>query len=122
MKKNNEIKSLRAEITRPKVRLSELDPKVEPTSVVCGHDIVLEHLRKLMKQHGLPGLAQLAAVDEKHGWYTTNIVPDTLGTLLESAEPVRDFLSVFSEKGVWETLEAAFRGETLEPATVQSLL
>ncbi len=115
MKKSDEIKNLRAEITRLKVRLSELDPKVEPTSVVCGHDVALENLRKLSTQHRLTGLAQLAAVDERHGWYTTNVVPEKLRALLESGEPVRDFLSAFLEAGVWEALEAAFHGETLEP-------
>lgn len=46
MERNEEIKFLRQEITRLKVRLNELDKEVEPTSVSCGHDVVLEHLRK----------------------------------------------------------------------------
>ena len=60
MDKNTEIKSIREEITRLKIRLKELDNTTEPTSMVCGHDIVLAHLRKLTDQYELSGLCQLA--------------------------------------------------------------
>lgn len=113
MDTNTETKSLREEITRLKIRLSELDNATEPTSVACGHDIVLDHLRKLTKQHELSGLSQLAGLDEKHGWYTTNVEPSKIRTLLENGDTLREFLSVFCEKGVWEALESAYHGELI---------
>ena len=108
---NTEIKSIREEITRLKIRLKELDGITEPTSMVCGHDIVLEHLRKLAEQYELSGLCQMAGTDTKHGWYTTNIEPNKIRNLLEDGETLREFLSLFCKKGVWEVLELAFHGE-----------
>ena len=112
--KYSEIKHLRKEITRLKNRLSELDESEEPTSVVCGHDVVLEHLRKLSKQHGLSGLSQLACCDKNHGWYTTNVEPSKIGILLGDSRPVTNFLKLFCHDGVWETLESAYQGEDLQ--------
>ena len=108
---NTEIKSIREQITRLKMRLNELDGITEPTSMVCGHDIVLEHLKKLAEQYKLSGLCQLAGTDTKHGWYTTNIEPNKIRNLLEDGETLREFLSLFCKKGVWEVLELAFHGE-----------
>ncbi len=113
MTRNEEIMALRQEITRLKVRLYELDKTEEPTSLVCGHDVVLEHLRKLTQQQGAKALAQLACFDTKHGWYTTNIEPTKLRPLLEDGATVRDFLSLFCREGVWEVLEGAYHGEDL---------
>lgn len=107
-----EIKRLRQEITRLKVRLHELDDSSEPTSVACGHDVALEHLRKLASQHGLTGLCQMTGTEEGHGWYTTNIVPQQLRALLEGGAVVREFLGLFCAPGVWEALTAAFHGES----------
>lgn len=111
MDRNEEIRSLREEITRLKLRLSELDKTTEPTSAVCGHDIVLEHLRKLTKQHGLNGLCQLAGTDNKHGWYTTNIEPSKIKLFLNGSDTLREFITIFSLNGVWEALEAAYYNE-----------
>ncbi len=108
---NEEIRHLREEITRLKLRLNELDKNEEVPSTVCGHDVVLEHLKKLSNQHGLQALAQLACYDSKYGWYTTNVEPTKLRALLEDSETVRDFLSLFCREGVWEVLDAAYHGE-----------
>lgn len=56
-------------------------------------------------------LCQLAGTDNEHGWYTTNIAPNNIRVLLEDGDTVRDFLSAFCEKGVWEALESAYHGE-----------
>lgn len=109
--KNAEMLKLRQEITRLKVRLNELDGDYEPTSVSCGHDVVLAHLKKLMEQHELPGLCQIAGADKKHGWYTTNIVPEKIRVSLESADVLREFLAPFCLPGVWEALAGAYHGE-----------
>ncbi len=108
---NTEIKSIREEITRLKLRLKELDGTTETTSMVCGHDAVLDHLRKLTAQYELSGLCQMAGTDAKHGWYTTNIEPNKIRSLLENGETLRDFLSLFCKEGVWEVLERAFHDE-----------
>jgi hypothetical protein len=55
----------------------------------------------------------LAGLDEKHGWYTTNVEPSKIRTLLENGDTLREFLSVFCEKGVWEALESAYHGELI---------
>ncbi|MGI6537919.1 MAG: hypothetical protein ACOX22_06220 [Caldicoprobacterales bacterium] len=102
--KNDEIRTLREEITRLKIRLSELDDTAEPTSAVCGHDVVLDHLRKLTEQHHLQGLCLLAGTDCEHGWYTTSIIPNNIKALLEDGNTVRTFLSIFCQEGVWEAL------------------
>lgn len=108
---NNEIKHLREEITRLKIRLRELDGTTETTSMVCGHDVVLDHLRKLVEQHELSGLCQLAGTDSNHGWYTTSIEPNKIKFFLEDSETLREFLSLFCKKGVWEIMEQAFYNE-----------
>lgn len=115
--RNAEILRLRAEITRLKVQLNELDSEYEPTSVACGHDVVLAHLRKLKEQHGLSGLCQLAGIDQNHGWYTTNIIPDRIRAFLEDASALRGFLAQFSAPGVWEALAQAFHGELIVDAS-----
>lgn len=108
---NEEKKRLREEITRLKMRLSEIDETVEPTSQVCGHDVVLDHLKKLCEEHNLEGLCQLAGSHNQYGWYTTNIEPSKIKPLLESGDAVRDFLEVFTVAEAWETLESAYRKE-----------
>lgn len=112
LNRKEEIKFLRAEITRLKVRLNQLDSSAEPTSVVCGHDVALNHLRRLKEQHEFSGLCQLAGTHDGHGWYTTNVVPDRLRALLEGGGACRDFLSIFCLPGVWEALEAAYYNDS----------
>ena len=110
---NEEKKHLREEITRLKMKLAELDETVEPTSQVCGHDVVLEHLKKLSEEHGLTGLCQLAGSHAEYGWYTTNIEPSKIRALLESGDALRSFLEVFMVKGAWEYIEAAYHKEAI---------
>lgn len=114
MDKNEEKKFIREEISRLKMRLAELDESVEPTSSTCGHDVVLDHLRKLTEEHRLEGLCQLAGVHEKNGWYTTNINPTKIKYLIEEPNTVTEYLKTFSEERVWECLESAFYGEIEE--------
>jgi hypothetical protein len=64
---------LKQEITRLKVKLSELDSDSEPTSAVCGHDVALENLKKTVKENSHQGLSQLLSYDLENGWYTTNL-------------------------------------------------
>lgn len=108
MNVNDEKKFLREEITRLRMRLVELDESVESTSSTCGHDVVLEHLKKLTQEHQLEGLCQIAGIHEKNGWYTSNINPAKIKYLLEEPNTVVDYLSIFTSKKVWECLESAF--------------
>lgn len=108
MNKNEELKFLREEITRLKLRVNELDSREEPTSAVCGHDVTLEHLRKLNEQHKMNGLCQLAGIDDKYGWYTTNIEPNKIKAFLNDANAVKQFLVIFCIDGLWEALEAVY--------------
>jgi hypothetical protein len=110
---NEEKKRLREEITRLKMRLAEIDETVEPTSQVCGHDVVLDHLKKLSEEHNLEGLCQLAGSHNQYGWYTTNIEPSKIRPLLESGDTVRNFLEVFTLADAWETLESAYHKDVL---------
>ena len=41
MEKDKELRFLREEITRLRLRVYELDSHEEPTSAVCGHDVTL---------------------------------------------------------------------------------
>lgn len=108
MEKDKELRFLREEITRLRLRVYELDSHEEPTSAVCGHDVTLEHLRKLTEQHKMDGLCQLAGIDDKYGWYTTNIEPNKIKAFINDANIVREFLTTFCLEGFWEALEAAY--------------
>lgn len=58
-------------------------------------------------------MSQLACFDDKYGWYTTNVVPAMIKTLLADSAVPRGFLSLFCQEGVWETLEAVYHNEPL---------
>jgi hypothetical protein len=109
MDKNEEIKTLRENITRLRVRLNELDGdnNVEPVTEVCGHDFILDHLKKFGTQYHQSGRCVLAGYNNEN-WYTTTIEPSKINSLLENSLPIKEFLSIFCNENVWDALVLAF--------------
>jgi hypothetical protein len=99
---------LKQEITRLKVKLSELDSDSEPTSAVCGHDVALENLKKTVKENSHQGLSQLLSYDLENGWYTTNLPTYAIGNYLEDFSTVANFFSLLSRKDTWEILQQCY--------------
>jgi hypothetical protein len=99
---------LKQEITRLKVKLSELDSDSEPTSAVCGHDVALENLKKTVKEKSHQGLSQLLSYDLENGWYTTNLPTYAIGNYLEDFSTVANFFSLLSRKDTWEILQQCY--------------
>jgi len=112
MEKHEEIKKLREEITRLRVRLNELDEEsnTEPVTEVCGHDFILDNLKKFGKQYNQLGRSALAGYHNDY-WYTTTIEPSKINSFLEDSVPVKEFLTIFCIDGVWDALVHAFNGE-----------
>ncbi len=99
---------LKQEITRLKIKLAELDSKIESTSAVCGHDVALENLKKTVHENSHQGLSQLLAYDLKNGWYTTNLPTYAIGNYLEDFTTVSDFFSLLSKKEIWKILQQCY--------------
>ena len=112
MEKHEEIKKIREEITRLRIRLNELDEENnnEPATEVCGHDFILDNLRKFGKQYNQLGRSALAGYYKDY-WYTTTIEPSRISSFLEDSVPVKEFLKIFCIDGVWDALIHAFNGE-----------
>ena len=124
MNKNEELLYLRQEITRLKIRLTQLDPTEEPTCVTCGHDVALENLKKLCKQHGLSGLSQLVGIENKWGWYTTNINPERIEYYLRDQDTVSKLYSIIATPKIWKALTDLFheRDAEIDEETKSKLL
>jgi hypothetical protein len=112
MEKNEEIKQLREQITRLRVRLNELDADKanEPATEVCGHDFLLDHLKKLGGQYNQKGRCVLAGYHNDY-WYTTTIEPSKIRAFLEDSKPVKVFLSLFCNESLWDGLASSFEGK-----------
>ncbi|MDA3810622.1 MAG: hypothetical protein PF518_09890, partial [Spirochaetaceae bacterium] len=113
MNKSKEIVHLQQEITRLKNRLSQLDSDVEPTSVACGHDILLNHIRKLCNQSNIKGISQIAYLDEEWGWSTTNIETRKVRKLM-SYEGIEQTLGFLLNPKIWNSLTDLYHNENNE--------
>ena len=115
MEKNEEIKKIREEITRLRIRLNELDgdESNEPVTEVCGHDYVLEHLKKFGKQYNQPGRCVLAGYYNNY-WYTSTIEPTKINAFLEDSHTVRKFLTLFCNEKTWSALVSIFHNRIEE--------
>jgi hypothetical protein len=99
---------LKKEITRLKAKLAEIDSDSVPTSAVCGHDVALDNLKKVVQENSHQGLSQLLSYDLENGWYTTNLPTYSIGNYLEDFSTVSDFFSLLSEKAVWKLLQQCY--------------
>jgi hypothetical protein len=110
--RQEEIVFLRKEISRLKFRLSQLDTTTEPTSVSCGHDVLLDHIKKLCEQNRIKGITQLAFFDEEWGWSTTNLETRKIRKLLKYKN-VSETLDIVQNPKIWDTLTKLFHHEDL---------
>lgn len=102
---NREAYELRSKINQLKARLKEIegdelssDQEMELcASATCGHDVVLENLKKLCTDYQLKNLAVMAAWEREESgnvkWYSTNVSPLALPYLLRDVQSILQFLS-----------------------------
>lgn len=102
---NREAYEIRLQINQLKERLveiegSELSSDEEMqlcASATCGHDVVLENLKKLCQDYDLKNLAVMAAWEKEDTdhvkWYSTNVSPQALSYLLRDVKSILHFLA-----------------------------